>query len=319
MIRESNGLHSVNLVSYIVPCFNCENFILECLDSILGQTDVEIEIIIVNDGSSDRSLEFIRQFMASVSPNKVGLYSHQNQENRGVSASRMLGVKHARGDYIAFLDADDVLIDPVKTSRQVSIINANPNVVLVHSGVKIIGDIPSEALEHEQHFARRSALGPYRLSNISQSLDINGIANSTVLVRRQALAEFSYRQLFQVEDFVLWHLVSLAGSFYCLPDQLVGYRFHSATATSRYSKSLLIQHYSSIEFKLALAVKSPSIVQSVVALLSLFSSLSNLLALYSRNDMESDVPSGNWILRLASSLARWSSRVSCYAYRHFIP
>jgi glycosyltransferase involved in cell wall biosynthesis len=312
-------LYQKVLVSYIVPCFNCENYILCCLQSIFAQDDVDVEAVVIDDGSSDRSIAKVQQFINSNPSAKISLLSHPGNSNLGVSASRSLGVQHSRGEFISFLDADDVLLEPNKTSQQIAVLLGSPNVVLVHSGVKIIGDIPSEALAHEQHFARRSALGPYRLSSISQSLDINCIANSTVLVRKQALAEFSYRQLFQVEDFVLWHLVALAGNFYCLPDQLVGYRFHSETATSRYNKSLLVQHYSSIEFKLALAAKSPSKIQSAVAILSLFSSLSNLLALYARNDMLCRVPSANWILRLASSLSRWSARASCYVYRYYMP
>jgi len=311
-------LYQKNLVSYIIPCFNCEHYILDCLQSVFSQVDVDVEAVVIDDGSSDRSVNRVQQFMNSNRSAKVSLVFHPGNKNLGVSASRNLGIQRAQGEFIGFLDADDMLLDTQKTFKQLSIFMDSPNIVLVHSGVKIIGEIPSEALAHERHFGQRSALGPYRLSKVSQSLNINCIANSTVIVKRQALASFSYTQLFQVEDFVLWHLLSLAGKFYCLPGQLVGYRFHAETATSRYRKSLLIQYYSSIEFKLALAAKSPSKIQSAAAFLSLFSSIYDLLGLYSQNTKLSHVPSANWILRLVSLLSRCCSRASCYAYRHFM-
>ena len=87
------------MVSVIVPVFNGEDFLAEALDSIFRQHGVDIEVIVVDDGSNDRSANIAR---ASVKP-----VLYHFQENAGPSAARNAGLKRARGEFIAFLDADD--------------------------------------------------------------------------------------------------------------------------------------------------------------------------------------------------------------------
>lgn len=89
--------------SVIVPCYNSEKFLKETLDSLLGQTLKEIQIITINDGSTDSTAEILDEYAAKDS-RILSIY----QENAGVSAARNNGIKNADGKYIAFLDSDDV-------------------------------------------------------------------------------------------------------------------------------------------------------------------------------------------------------------------
>lgn len=89
------------LVSIIVPAYNVEKYIACCLDSILQQTYNNIEIIIVNDGSTDGTLHFIQQYINYSNVKIV------NQENVGLSGARNTGIKYAKGEYICFVDSDD--------------------------------------------------------------------------------------------------------------------------------------------------------------------------------------------------------------------
>lgn len=89
-------------VSLILPIYNKERFFDRCMDSIFAQTYNNLEIILVNDGSTDRSDEFCKKYANT--DNRVVYVSH---ENRGVSAARNTGLDHATGDYILFIDADD--------------------------------------------------------------------------------------------------------------------------------------------------------------------------------------------------------------------
>lgn len=89
-------------VSFIVPVYNVENYLEECLESILKQKLVEKEIVIVNDGSTDGSLTIIQKFV-----NKHENIQVINQVNRGISAARNIGLKAARGEYVCFIDSDD--------------------------------------------------------------------------------------------------------------------------------------------------------------------------------------------------------------------
>jgi len=93
-------------VSIIIPVYNCEMYLEQCLNSVLCQTMCEIEIICVDDGSTDQSSAIIRRLRTG--DNRIILYQ---QENQGAGAARNLGIRKAQGKYIAFLDADDFYLD----------------------------------------------------------------------------------------------------------------------------------------------------------------------------------------------------------------
>ncbi len=112
------------LVSVIVPFLNEARFIRESIDSVLAQSHEDLELLLVDDGSSDDSTA-IAQDYAERLPHRVRYLEHPGHDNRGRSASRNLGVAEARGTYIAFLDADDVWL-PQKLSDQVSLLDEHP-------------------------------------------------------------------------------------------------------------------------------------------------------------------------------------------------
>ncbi len=92
----------VTKVSVIIPVYNVENYLARCLDSVLGQTLKDIEIICVNDGSTDKSVEILQKYAKKDARIKV-----VNQKKEGVSVARNTGIVNATGEYIAFLDSDD--------------------------------------------------------------------------------------------------------------------------------------------------------------------------------------------------------------------
>lgn len=92
------------MVSIVLPCYNCQSYIDQAIDSVFQQTYADWELVIVDDGSTDQSLDIIRQYAESES--RIRVFT---QENRGVSKARNLALENARGEYIAFLDADDWL------------------------------------------------------------------------------------------------------------------------------------------------------------------------------------------------------------------
>ena len=95
---------SENKVSIIIPVFNSEKYIENCIKSILGQDYKNVEIIIINDGSTDNSVKIIKQ----INSDKIKLI---NQKNNGPSSARNNGIKNASGEWIMFLDSDDMLAD----------------------------------------------------------------------------------------------------------------------------------------------------------------------------------------------------------------
>ena len=90
------------MISIIVPVYNTEKYLRECLDSILAQTYTDIEVILIDDGSKDGSLSICQEY-ASIDK-RVRVY---HKENSGVSDTRNFGIEHANGEFISFCDSDD--------------------------------------------------------------------------------------------------------------------------------------------------------------------------------------------------------------------
>ena len=90
------------LISVIVPVYNVEKYVEECVESILNQTLKNTEVLIVNDGSTDKSNELVNNLA-----NKDNRITVINQSNKGLSIARTVGVNLARGEYVSFIDSDD--------------------------------------------------------------------------------------------------------------------------------------------------------------------------------------------------------------------
>ena len=118
------------LVSIITPFFNAERFLDETLACVLAQTYGYWEIMLVNDGSSDRSTSIAIRW-ARAHPERVRYLEHEGHRNQGTSASRNLGIRNSYGDYLAFLDADDTWL-PGHLSGQVALLECHPEVGLVY-------------------------------------------------------------------------------------------------------------------------------------------------------------------------------------------
>jgi glycosyltransferase involved in cell wall biosynthesis len=117
-------------VTGIIVVMDGEAYIREAIDSILGQVGVDIELVVVDDGSTDRTMAIVGEYVAA-RPDRVRLITHPGGENRGIAASRNLGLSVARGSFIAFLDADDIWM-PGKTAEQLAVFRQHPEVGLVY-------------------------------------------------------------------------------------------------------------------------------------------------------------------------------------------
>jgi glycosyltransferase involved in cell wall biosynthesis len=115
------------LVSVIIPEYNYAQYLSQAVDSALGQTYPHVEILVVDDGSTDNSPEVIRQYGDRIRSFR--------QENQGLSAARNTGARLAKGDLLAFLDSDDVW-RPRKLELQVRLFQENPKLGLVHCGME---------------------------------------------------------------------------------------------------------------------------------------------------------------------------------------
>ncbi|BAT54333.1 putative glycosyl transferase [Nostoc sp. NIES-3756] len=119
-------------ISIIIPAYNAEQTILETINSVLEQTFSDFEIIIVNDGSTDKTLEVVQ----SIEDERLKVFCY---ENSGVSGARNRGISHAIGDYISFLDADD-LWTPDKLELQLAALKAHSEAGVAYSWVYTINE-----------------------------------------------------------------------------------------------------------------------------------------------------------------------------------
>src|SRR5215831_7065603 len=114
-------------VSVIIPVYNCEKYVADAIQSVLNQTYQNLEIIVVDDGSTDHSAQVVRSFQPTVQ------YFHQ--PNQGMGAARNYGISLAKGDYFSFLDADD-LWTPNKIRMQISVLAQAPELDLISGHVQ---------------------------------------------------------------------------------------------------------------------------------------------------------------------------------------
>lgn len=112
-------------VSVIIPTFNCDRYLPEAIDSVLAQTYQDFELIVVDDGSTDRTPEILQSY-----GNRLQAI---RQTNQGVAQARNHGIQQAQGEWIAFLDADDVFL-PHKLAAQIELAMAHPELEIIHSG-----------------------------------------------------------------------------------------------------------------------------------------------------------------------------------------
>ena len=130
-------MSSMPLVSVIVPTYNRADFLCQAIESVLAQTHTNIELHVVDDGSTDESGKILKSYSTD---KRIHTYF---QENSGQAVARNLGVQHAKGEYICFLDSDNVWL-PDKIERQLEIFERNPSVDVVYGDLITIDEAGEE-------------------------------------------------------------------------------------------------------------------------------------------------------------------------------
>jgi glycosyltransferase involved in cell wall biosynthesis len=202
-------------VSAIIPVFNGAVTIAEAIDSALAQSYPSLEVIVVNDGSTDATAEVLRRYGERI---KV-----IDRPNSGIAVSRNLGVAAAQGEYLAFLDSDDAWA-PAMIERTVAALDANPACVLAYTNCAVI-DSDGRDLD--------SALigaGVDHAPTLQEMLSrLWPIMPSAVVMRRTAFdACGGFAEEFRsygFEDVIFWLRAREEGAFCYLPERLVKWRF----------------------------------------------------------------------------------------------
>lgn len=125
-------------ISFIIPVYNVATYLPKCLDSVLGQTFNDIEVICVNDGSTDESGEILKNYAAKDKRVKI-----IQQNNRGISAARNAGLKMVQADYVMFVDSDDYIAPDMAEKLLKTMIKENTDVVVCSA--ECVNQLPKDA------------------------------------------------------------------------------------------------------------------------------------------------------------------------------
>jgi glycosyltransferase involved in cell wall biosynthesis len=211
-------------VSVVIPVHNGEKYLSQAIESVMDQTHRDLELLVVDDGSTDSSAAIIHRF--ALQDRRIRVLT---QENLGVAAAGNRGLQEAGCEWVARLDADDVFL-PEKLERQVAFLRRNPD-------AKIVGTLACFINHAGRPLGLVGTEGPYTPAEfdrlIGENRPIYFVNSSTLMHRETVLGVGSYRGAFApAEDVDLWIRMADKGHLMLkVPEPLLLYRLHGASLT----------------------------------------------------------------------------------------
>jgi len=212
-----NGL--LPLVSVVIPAFNMSAYISDAIDSVVDQSYNNIEIVVVDDGSADETVNIVKKYVEQAGIKLIC------QANKGPSAARNMGIRACNGQYIAFLDADDYW-DSTKVEKQVDVLQNRSDIDVVYCLFQSVQN--GEVLPGTWNPPKP------RNSLFEELIYSNVIAGScsAVMLRAESLKETGLfdEDLFISEDQDLWRRLAFGHNFFCIQEPLTFIRIHPQSA-----------------------------------------------------------------------------------------
>lgn len=210
-------------VTVFIPAYNASSYIAETLNSIFSQSFTDFELLVIDDGSTDDTPRILDEFHRSDRRLRVVT----NECNKGRPASRNIGLRLARGKYLALMDADDYCPHE-RLAKQVSYLDDHPEVDVV-SG--LWGMVSTDGQPRRSPNPRMRCLTSREVA--ARMLFDCPIHQPTVMARTAVMKQYQYDESFPVaQDHELWARMSVERRFAVLPDVLLYYRQHDAQATA---------------------------------------------------------------------------------------
>lgn len=212
-------------VSVLVPVYNGEKFLPECLDSILAQDCASMEILLVDDGSSDGSAALLEDYAAR----DPRIQWWKNPNNLGLARNFNCCLLAAKGEYIKYVLQDDKLISPLTIRKMVEVLDNHPEVSLVGSASQVL-DGCSRVIELRKYFKPGVMDGRQTIMQCLERENLIGEPSVVMFRRAQATLGFD-EQLPQILDLDMWFHLLEQGSFAYLAEPLCAFRQHAAQQT----------------------------------------------------------------------------------------
>ncbi|MGB3212576.1 MAG: glycosyltransferase family 2 protein [Desulforhopalus sp.] len=200
-------------ISVIIPIYKVENYIAQCLESVINQTISEIEILCVDDKSPDNSINIVKDY--ATEDNRIRIFQHES--NKGLGAARNTGIENAQGEYIFFLDSDDWLLEDGLQKLYESGQQYN---------VKIVSAPIQRYIESTGNYknSRLKTKGEIYLTNKNfTSLDYNAFKLFHKSIFKDVDIRFPGRLIHEDVEFY-WKVFTVFNHIYCLEDPVVVYR-----------------------------------------------------------------------------------------------
>lgn len=198
------------LVSVVIPAYNAKSYIRAAVDSMLNQTYVNIEVIVIDDGSTDGTLEVLSDI------NDARLKIFKNDKNMKIVATLNKGMKIAAGKYIARMDADDYSY-PDRILKQVNFMEVNESVAVLGCAIDIC--------DSELNTLHKRLYPETHKDVLSKIFRYNPFAHPAVMIRKAAIGSSEY-ELNWAEDYDMWFQLGRNGKLSNLSDTLVKLRTH---------------------------------------------------------------------------------------------
>ena len=223
-------------VSIIITSYNYANYIREAIDSVLNQDFQNWELIIVDDGSIDNSVEIINEYVKLDS--RIKLYQHENGVNKGLADSIKLGLSKCSNEWVVFLESDDILAKE-SVSKRFDIVKTNPDIDLVFSDLQTIGDeiISGRILDYirgreNKDFSLSSSGFVKNFDKLIMTGNII-LTFSIVMVKKSVLEGCDFNSpLKAFLDYFLWSQLADKNIYY-LAEKLSYWRMHSESYMNR--------------------------------------------------------------------------------------
>lgn len=214
-----------SLVSVVIPVHNAEKYVKESIDSCLDQTYPNLEIIVVDDKSTDNTLDILKSY-----GNKIILIPIEKQDGLGNVIN--IGIKKSKGKYIARMDADDVMY-PTRLEKQIEYLEQNSNCVAVGGQIDVI-DENSNITGHREYALEDK--------DIKKNMFLfMPFAHPAVTLRRSAVESIGLypEHMWKVEDVKFFFLLSKQGDFHNITETVLKYRMTFGTE----SQSKMVDHF----------------------------------------------------------------------------
>ena len=226
-------------VSIVTASYNYQDYIKETIESVLAQTFDDWEMIVIDDGSKDNSVEVIKSYCEKDS--RIKLFQHEGGVNKGLIETIKLGIEKSQGEWIVFLESDDT-ITPDYLEEKLKITTENPDVKLIYNDINLFGEEQAVKEMYEDYFvefyetmdkikSHNDLLREFKTKNVIPTFSI-------VMLKKEILNDVDYNCVIpQWIDYYIWTQLAGKHKFYYVNKKLTNWRIHKSSYNNNRTNS----------------------------------------------------------------------------------